>query len=182
MGVLILAACATRAPLPEPADPLATADGTAVASQLAMLTETVCLPAQAHASLAAYVEARGPAALGLRPAPPPETGWTTTDEPAAYVATRQGACFAFAYAPSPDAAPALIATLAKPIGRRIDAETRAADGALMRRVCAPGTSFAVIEGPGPDGRAVLGVGVPPTARACAGSEAPLPPSVRPGVR
>ena len=163
---LTLAACASVPP-PTLPDPEPGTDAQALAAAIARVAEAVCLPAQRTGGGAAvFIGRSGAPSLGLRPALPPDGGWVTADGPQVYVGERQGACFAYAKAPPPGAAPALIRMLAAPTGARLLPERRAADGALVRRVCRTGTSLSVIAGRGPDGAETLGVAAAPRPAPC----------------
>ena len=170
-----LAACATAPDPAVPPDPLPSPGAVLAAGALARVTEDVCLAAQrTGAGTAVFVGRAGAASLGLRPAPPPHTGWVTADGPRVVVAERQTACFASLTEPAPGTTEALVAALAAPVGSRLEPERRAAEGALVRRVCRAETAMSVIEGTGPDGRPVLGVAVPPKAVPCAAVSPPVP--------
>lgn len=171
---VLLASCAAtpgavvtvQAPPPEAA---------ITAGALARVAEDVCLAAQAAGERTpVFIEQRGPAPLGLRPAPPPGTGWVATGGPPVSVGEWQTACFASLTEPPVATTEALLAALAAPVGSYIERERRAAEGALVRRVCRAGTTLSVIEGVGADGRPVLGVAVPPRPLACAPLAPPVP--------
>lgn len=175
---LALAACAS---VPTPPDPDAGPDAQALADAIARVAEAVCLPAQRTGGGAAvFIGRAGAASLGLRPAPLPDSGWVAADGSQVFVGERQGACFAHAKAPPPGTAPALIRTLAASTGARLLPGRRAADGALVRRVCRTGTSLSVIAGRGPDGADTLGVAAAPRPTPC-GAFAPPEPQAKPGA-
>lgn len=170
----MLAACAST-PDPIAPDPIASPSATIAAGALARVTEGVCLAAQREgAGTAVFIGRTGAARLGLRPAPPPDSGWVTTNGPRVVVGERQTACFAAIANPEAGTTEALITALAAPIGSRLEPERRAADGALVRRVCRAGTRLTVIDAPGPEGRNLLGVAVPPKPLPCATVSPPVP--------
>ena len=63
------------------------------ASALASLTRSVCLPARAAGmSVADLIAREGPASLGLQPALPPLSGWTSLSAPHVAVREEQEGC------------------------------------------------------------------------------------------
>ena len=174
-GALCLAACATaQAPAPAP-DPEITPSAALAAGALARVAEGVCLAAQRTGEgTAVFVGRAGASSLGLRPAPPPDSGWVTASGPRVLVGERQTACFASVTDPEPGTTVALINALAAPVGSRLETEAPAAEGALVRRVCRADTRLTVIEADNGDGRRVLGVAVPPKPLPCAEVSPPVP--------
>ena len=171
----LLAACASTRPAPLAEAPPTTAEQS-LARAMASAVEAVCLPAQAASRLLPrHVDAAGgPDALGLRPAPPPATGWTSRADPRVGVAEEQRSCVVRAAGPdAPGALAPLMAALSGPYGTAQASERTSPGGAYVRRFCRDAASFAVIATD-----EALVVATPSRLVACE-VPIPLPPSVAP---